>query len=200
MRTISEQTVGRTDGALSQSSRIIGLTRVLGGILFLALLHCPSQARSAPGLYSVALAWDASSNLAVTGYRVYYGVASGNYTNSVTVGNVTTNTVPGLASGVTYFFATTAYTASGQESPFSNEISFVPGNPTIYIRVLTNRQAVLTLNGLIGSTYQILTSTNLTTWTVLGTVTLGASGSTNFTDTNAASFPKRYYRTRDTQP
>jgi len=34
------------------------------------------------------------------------------------------------------------------------------------------------------------------TWTVIGTATVGATGSLDFTDTNAASFSKRFYRTR----
>ena len=57
MRTISEQTVGRADGTLGWSSRIMGLTGVLGGNLFFALLHNPVQTFSAtlPGLYGVAL-------------------------------------------------------------------------------------------------------------------------------------------------
>ncbi len=55
---------------------------------------------------------------------MYSGVTSGNYSNSVVVGNVTTNTAPGLTSGVTYFFAITAYDASGLESVFSNEVGY----------------------------------------------------------------------------
>lgn len=176
----------------------MGLTRVLGGILLLALLHNPVRALSVtlPGPYSVTLAWERSSDSSVTGYRVYYGAASGNYTNSVIVGNVTTNTVPGLVSGVTYFFAITGYTASGLESAPSNEISYMPGLPTLQIRVMANRQAVLTVNGLIGKSYDILATQTFTDWTVIGTVTLGASASANFTDTNAPSFAKRYYRTQ----
>jgi len=33
-------------------------------------------------------------------------------------------------------------------------------------------------------------------WTVIGTVTVGAGGSLNFADTNAANFPQRFYRTQ----
>jgi hypothetical protein len=52
----------------------------------------------------------------------------------------------------------------------------------------------------MGHTYDIKATEDFTAWTVIGTVTLGASGSLDFTDTNAASFPKRFYRARDTQP
>ncbi len=78
---------------------------------------------------SVGLAWDASPDSAVVGYRVYYGVASGQYTNSLTVGNVTTTQIDGLVLGVTYYFAAKSYDASNAESQFSNETSFTPLPP-----------------------------------------------------------------------
>jgi Fibronectin type III domain len=199
MRNIPERTVGRSDEVSFWSSRSRRLTEVLGGILFLGLLHDPVQALNAPG-YTVTLAWDRSPDGGVNGYRVYYGATSGNYTNSVVVGNVTTNKVSGLSSGVTYFFAITANTAGGLESAFSNEISFVPGLPTVRIRVMSSGQAVLTVTGLIGHTYDIQVTPDLKSWTVIGTVTVGASGSVNFTNSNAPTFPNRFYRTRDTQP
>ena len=52
------------------------------------------------------------------------------------------------------------------------------------------------MTGPIGHTYDILATQDFVTWTVIGTVTVGASGSLDFTDTNAASFSKRFYRTR----
>jgi uncharacterized protein YqjF (DUF2071 family) len=76
------------------------------------------------GSSSVTLAWDPNTEFNLAGYKVYYGVASGVYTNSVDVGNVTTNRVTGLAQGVTYYFAITAYNTSGQESDYSAEISY----------------------------------------------------------------------------
>lgn len=172
----------------------MGLTRVLGGILFLALLHNSGQVFGATS--SVALAWNRSTSTNVTGYRVYYGVASRNYSNSVVAGNVTTNTVPGLAGGVTYFFAVTAYNASGLESAFSNEFSHVPVIPSSPVSVTTLRRGILTVRGLAGQRHNILATQNFTNWTVIATVTLGAGGSVNFTDPNAASFSRRFYRTQ----
>ena len=52
------------------------------------------------------------------------------------------------------------------------------------------------MTGPIGHTYDILATQDFITWTVIGTVTMGASGSLDFTVTNAASFSKRFYRTR----
>jgi translation elongation factor EF-1beta len=72
---------------------------------------------------NVSLAWDASDSPGVAGYNVYYGVASGNYTSFISAGNVLGCTVSNLATGVTYFFAATAYDANGSESDFSDEAS-----------------------------------------------------------------------------
>jgi hypothetical protein len=78
---------------------------------------------------SVTLAWDPSVSTNVAGYRVYYGVASGNYTNSVTVGSATNATVSGLAGATTYYFAATAYDVNGLESDFSSETNYTTPVP-----------------------------------------------------------------------
>lgn len=90
----------------------------------LTLLFCclPTIAFAA----SVTLAWDASPDPSVVGYRVYYGPAIGAYTNSAAVGNVTNATLTGLTTGFKYYFSATAYNSTGEESSFSNEINYTP--------------------------------------------------------------------------
>jgi hypothetical protein len=78
---------------------------------------------------SVTLAWNASTDPIVVGYNVYYGGASGVYTNEVNAYSVTNITLSGLTPGVTYYFAATTYAASGLESPFSSEVSYLVPNP-----------------------------------------------------------------------
>lgn len=73
---------------------------------------------------SVTLFWHPSADTNVAGYRIYYGTVSQNYTNVVTVGNVTNAAITGLADGTTYYFAATTTDAFGDESAFSNEASF----------------------------------------------------------------------------
>jgi Divergent InlB B-repeat domain len=74
------------------------------------------------------LAWDPITDPSVTGYKLYYGPTSGNYTQSIDVGNVTTCIVSNLTSGSTYYFAATVHDAIGNESDFSNEVSkTIPG-------------------------------------------------------------------------
>jgi hypothetical protein len=45
------------------------------------------------------------------------------YSVNVDAGNVTSYTVEGLQTGTLYYFAITAYNASGSESDVSNEVS-----------------------------------------------------------------------------
>lgn len=73
---------------------------------------------------SANLTWTASTDPTVTGYNIYYGGASGQYTNSLSVAAITNAVVPDLADGTTYFFAAKAHNATGSESPFSNEAIF----------------------------------------------------------------------------
>ena len=195
MSNIFRQTAVHADVVSSWSSWVTGRTRVLAAILCFAVFHYSGEAfgATAPATNSVKLAWNKSLTTNVTGYRVYYGVASGNYPNSIVAGNVTSNTVQGLTGGVTYYFAIAAYTASGVLSAFSNEISYMPLLPAAPVSVVSTRRGVV-VKGLPGKQYDILATQNLTTWTLIGTVTLGVSGSLNFTDPNVASYSRRFYR------
>ncbi len=94
--------------------------------LCLVLLLCAGSASAA----TVTLAWDPSPGTNVAGYHIYYGSASGSYTNTVDAGACLTITVTNLGLCTTYFFAATAYDSNGLESDFSNEISYsVPCRP-----------------------------------------------------------------------
>ena len=74
------------------------------------------------------LAWDPNTESDLAGYKIHYGTASGSYTVHTDVHNVTTYTVTGLTAGQTYYFAATAYDTSGNESGYSNPVSYaVPG-------------------------------------------------------------------------
>ena len=78
-------------------------------------------------LTTINLAWDYSPDSSVTGYKIYFGVQSGVYTNSVSVGNVSTFAVGGLTTNINYYFAATAYNSNNVESVFSNEaVGYIP--------------------------------------------------------------------------
>jgi hypothetical protein len=76
---------------------------------------------------SVELAWTASGDSYVTGYKPYWGVASQTYRNSMNAGNVSSATLSGLAADSVYYCAGTAVESDGLEGVFSNEISFSSG-------------------------------------------------------------------------
>ena len=187
-----------------QKTLIARLTKVLGGILFCAQLHNPGQTfgATAPAGQSVTLVWNVNTDPNVTGCNVYYGVSSGNYTSVVNAGNVTNTTVSGLVAGVTYYFAATTYDAAGDQSGYSTEIAYTAttaATAQVQIRSAPAGQFILTVSGPVGKTYNILATQDLIAWTVIGTATLGVSGSLDFTDTNEASFPQRFYRTVQNQ-
>ena len=82
------------------------------------------------GVASATINWNALPE--ATGYKLYYGTASGVYGTPRSVGNVTTYTLTGLSAGKTYYFAVTGVNTGG-EGPQSNELSAItiPGVPSV---------------------------------------------------------------------
>ncbi len=79
---------------------------------------------------NVTLGWDPSYDTNVVGYNVYYGVASHDYPYKLDAGSATSVTISNLVGGLTYYVAGTAYDSAGNESAFSDEMSFtMPGAP-----------------------------------------------------------------------
>jgi hypothetical protein len=72
----------------------------------------------------VTLMWDPNTETDLSGYKLHYGVSSGNYVSSVDVGNLTNYTITGLTRNTTYYIAATAYSTAGLESDYSNEVVF----------------------------------------------------------------------------
>lgn len=165
---------------------------VLGSLLLGAELHAQS---------SVTLEWDSSPDSTVAGYHLYYGVASGVYTNSIDTGTNTSVTVSGLAVGVTYYFAVTAYDIYGLESAFSNEISYkIPvSGPTVVLSFSAKTGPVLKGVGTANQAYDVLASTDCKTWTRIGGVVANASGAYQYSDAHATN-SRCFYRLRQTTP
>lgn len=102
--------------------------------IWAAILFLTGSFAMAQATQSLNLVWDASPDSTVSGYRVYYGTSSGNYTTVIDVGNTTTATISNLTPGTTYYFVVTAYNASGVESTPSNETAATAtGSPTVAI-------------------------------------------------------------------
>ncbi len=78
------------------------------------------------------LSWNPNSESELAGYKVYYGNSSRSYSFNDDVGNQTSYTIANLVEGEIYFFAVTAYDFSGNESGYSNEVSYaIPTNEII---------------------------------------------------------------------
>src|SRR2546423_9694421 len=78
---------------------------------------------------SATLAWRPSPSSGVVAYKIYYGTRSGNYQAALVVPNAPIAQINGLVEGTTYYFVATAVTATGSESPASNEAQFtIPAN------------------------------------------------------------------------
>jgi len=75
---------------------------------------------------TVQLQWSPNLEMDLAGYRVYYGPDTAMYSSSVDVGNRTSCTISdeGFQEGCTYYFAVTAYDVCGNESAFSDEVSY----------------------------------------------------------------------------
>jgi trimeric autotransporter adhesin len=99
---------------------LAGIVTALAVVIALLLGAGLGQAAAA----QVTLAWDPNSEPDLAGYKLYQGTAAGTYGAPVTVGNVTTYTVSGLADGQSFFFAITAYDTVGNESGYSNEVAY----------------------------------------------------------------------------
>ena len=108
-------------------------SRFLGVVLVLAALTASAQ-----GQTSVTLAWDRSAGTNIAGYKLYYGGASRTYTNANNLGNATNATISSLISGKTYYFAATAYDASGAESDYSTEVVYTNQAATLPTIVLNS--------------------------------------------------------------
>lgn len=93
------------------------LSIVWGIVLVLFLVTAADAA-------TVKISWNANTEADLAGYKLYYGIASGNYTSSIDVKNVTQYSVtvnPTVTT--TYYVAVTAYDTSGNESVKSDEAS-----------------------------------------------------------------------------
>ena len=72
----------------------------------------------------VTVSYDANEESDLAGYKIYYGMATGNYGQVIDVGNKIEHTFEVPVSGK-YYFAVTAYHFSGNESDFSDEVSLL---------------------------------------------------------------------------
>jgi parallel beta-helix repeat protein len=161
----------------------------------------PQNLTAVAGNRNVTLTWEPPADnggMAVTNYTVYYGTSPGNYTNNITLGNITNYTITGLINGQRYYFAVSAINAVG-ESPKSNEVfampCTVPSAPQNLTAVAGNGNVTLTWQppadngGMPITGYRIYYGTSSGNYTV--NITVG--NITSYTITGLTNGQKYYF-------
>jgi len=97
---------------------------VLLFVLTSLTLNLPADCSS-----QVTLAWDPVLQPSVMGYRIHYGQVHGYYPFIQDAGNRTSLRLENLQAGQWYYFVATAYDAFGNESDYSEEVSWYVDEP-----------------------------------------------------------------------
>lgn len=168
---------------------------LLAGAIFISVVSVTGAASR------VTLAWDATTESNVAGFKVYAGTNSGVYTSFADAGAQTTLTISNLVAGVTYYFAATAYNTAGLESDFSEEISHTVGvgAPEPARLVITDRRDgsfLIQVSGSAGGNYTIEYADDLNpgAWQSLGAAMADASGLLAVTNIPPDGSRRRFYR------
>src|SRR5262245_35050272 len=169
------------------------------------LVTITASGNSAAG--QLKLGWDPVTN--ASGYQLYYGTSSGNYSSSIDAQNNTSVTVPGLTDGARYFFAVKAYNATITSALSSEVTAVVPvpapvasftANPTTGLAPLVVTLSDTSSGSVSSRSWNLGDGTTATTQTVAKTysnpgtysVTLtvtGSGGSTTATKSITAPAP-----------
>ena len=96
--------------------------RILGAILISPAFN-PVHVRHHRPRANVPWPGIQARNPIVAGFNIYYGGASGVYTNMIRC-RPSSLTIPNLVIGATYYFAATTYSAAGAESALSGEVAY----------------------------------------------------------------------------
>jgi hypothetical protein len=128
----------------------------------------------------VSLAWNASADAGLAGYKLHYGTASRSYTAYSDAGKATSLTVTGLQDATAYYFAATAYDSAGMESSYSTEVSYTTATSCSF--TISPTSASMGAPG--GRTTVSVTAPATCAWTVADgiswiTIASGANGAGN---------------------
>jgi len=169
-------------------------------VVLLATAICLYCSCSTAG--EVTLSWSSPTNNVdgspltnLAGTMLHYGLSTGEYTDSVDVGNVTNATISGLLEGVTYYINGRPYNEQRIYGDFTTEVVWhspdvtapsIGGSPEVFLQADTNAQAVLPdltddviVNDNCSATTDILLTQSPVAGTIIGlgdtTVTLTAT-------------------------
>jgi hypothetical protein len=147
-----------------------------------------------------ALEWDPNTEPAIAGYNVYVGETSGTYTHVVDVGVETRFPLTNLSSGVTHYFAVTAYDVNGLESPFSEEIWYTPridGTNSVLLPIsiiVSPVGATIRFLPQGNQVCRIVASADLVHWEQIHSTTGSITGVLQIQDVILPGRTKRFYR------
>ena len=171
--------------------------RVWGVAVLGALsLFVPNKAGAAVAA-PVKLSWAASTDPAVAGYAVYYGLVSSGSSSRLDAGASLEAVIPDLTADANYFFYVVAYGSDGSESPPSNQIRY---RPPVLTRVQLSRFVggvmKIQFRGPAGASCRLeyATSLNPPNWQVLIARTAAADGTVIAYDAAARASSMRFYR------
>ena len=110
----------------------------------------------------VALGWSQPTGFTPAGYKIYWGASSGTYTQNIDVHNVTQYTLAGLTAPLC--FAVTDYDGSGNESGYSNEVSWTAPPSTCSYTISPKSQSFNSNGG--AGTVSVTASGGSCSWSV----------------------------------
>lgn len=166
-----------------ESRDIAGWTKyaIKSGLITLCLMFCLSvfgqppipvlqkamavaSTNVTPQMTTVQLSWDKSPDTNVVGYRIYQGVKSLTFTNSIFVGNVTDAFIDS-PSGITNYYVATSLWTNGVESVYSIQTAYLV--PVTLKKTIVTFQAIIQTNSTLNTnlwgnyyTYPVYTVTN----------------------------------------
>jgi hypothetical protein len=174
-----------------------------GVLLFCCLVFIPVATRSddaPPNEIGVTLEWDPNPEPEVAGYYVYVGTQSGVYTRVIDSGSLVVVRVAPLDPGITYYFAVTARTDDGLESPFSDEVSYTV--PIDGIRAALAPMTFGVAHGALamrfstqrGCRYFVQATEDFLTWRTVETFGPDTADEIYWQDPMTSSYGHRFYR------
>jgi hypothetical protein len=156
-------------------------------ILFsLATALCMMPVCSPVQAAQVTLAWDANTDPAVTGYKLYYGYASRTYGTPVNVGNVTQFTLSEIEEGKISYYAVTAYDTNGNESAYSTELECFTLVPVLSANGTVSPSSPVVVSRGMSQTFSITPAANFSIADVLvDAASAGPSSSYTFSNVDS---------------
>jgi hypothetical protein len=169
-------------------------------VSLLVALASFNTAKAAVGTMSAApvnLAWDASSDAAVTGYALYSRLTSSSVTNRLDLGTARTATLSSLVASSGYLLFVVAYDAAGLESAPSNLLQYSPPALSgLQVSKQVNGTMSIQFRAAAGALCHVQYSSTLTSpqWQTLNSAIADASGNVVISDPLSGRPPVRFYR------